>query len=112
MAGVIGLTRAGQYLDLLLFENNPIYKSNIITFINRFTTVCNRIQCQLKQFDNKDDVMRILSYIRHDYNMRLRREFEGKIEDKYYSLLRNYINTLTKYDFSPMTKTQIALRNE
>lgn len=113
MAGNIGLTDAGQLLDRILTETNPSYKHDLIIFIHYFTERIKRLRLMLDQNNNMSDKDLILTLLRNEYMMRLDKNFKEIINDKYiYSLTKNYIHTLTKMNFIPSTKTQIALKSE
>lgn len=110
MAGAIGLTQAGQYLDLLLEEDNPPYKYKILGFITKLTSRCHRFRRQLKLFEYRSDAEMVFTYLRKEYLGMLKKNYRD-IDEQYYSLMRNYIITLTQLDFQPTSKTQIALKN-
>jgi hypothetical protein len=113
MAGNIGLTGAGQYLDRILTETNPSYKASLNIFITDFTKRLKRLRRMLDQNDNMSDKQLILTLLRNEYMMRLDKGFKENITDKFiYSLIQNYIHTLTKINFIPTTKTQIVLNSE
>jgi hypothetical protein len=113
MAGHIGLTRAGQCLDRILTETNPSYKASLNIFITDFTKRLKRIRHMLDQNDNISDKHLILTLLRNEFMMRLDKSFKEIIADKFiYSLIQTYIHTLTKMNFTPTTKTQIALNSE
>ncbi len=159
MAGIIGLTPAGQAIDKYVFEHTvrirekasakkaaavvvhppteadavadvaadkaPVVAGNVqppastpaphvnsirgvVKFIQNFTVKITGIRHSLRK-DKNPHIEFIMDCVQRSYNDMLKTTFEGKIDDYLYSLLRNYINTLTKPDFMPTTKTQRGL---
>lgn len=109
--GCIGLTQAGSYLDLHLTKTNPPYKHNIIKLtisLNKTIRISQRFLLEMPQNNGQY----ILNLIREDYLKKLNNLKEKKnIDELSFSLMRNYIYTLTKIDFIPSTKTQKRLNN-
>jgi hypothetical protein len=109
MAGVIGLTTAGQHLDMYLTKYKPSYTAKLYKFITKFSIRVNKYHTILSNCGTYDDKAYIFSIIRKEYTERLNIEFKNEMDKYPYSLARNYINTLTKAGFVPSTKTQEAL---
>jgi len=109
MAGVIGLTHAGQYLDDVLFKNNPPYKLKIYKFINNFTSRCKNLH---KCLDLNDKKFILETCVRKEYFKMVDNNFKEIVTDLEYRLLTNYVYTLTRDDFNPSTKTQKSLSNK
>jgi hypothetical protein len=109
MAGEIGLTKAGQYLDKILTENNPPYKGRLTKFINNFTCRLKRVRPVIIQCDNMDDKSLILNLLRETYMKRFDNEFKQIVDELTYILTRKYIHALTRINFTPTTKTQTDL---
>lgn len=100
MVGAIGLTENGQLLDKYLTLNpNP----HVVKFVQKITakTSCLRRSCQ-------DNLEFLLSLLRNHYEQRLENEF-CHLDAVPYKLLKKYILEITKWNFKPSTKTQLAL---
>ncbi len=106
MSGIIGLTAAGQQLDIYLTKHTPSYSRKLYKFIVKFTKIVKNYRSSLS---NREDMQYILILIRNDYLNRLNTLFKNSIEEYPYSLAYNYIYTITKPDFIPTTKTQQSI---
>ena len=111
MAGEIGLTNAGQYLDDILTKNNPPYKNRLVKFITNFTATLKRTRPAILQCDNMNDKHLILKLLKDNYTTQFDETFKEIVDKRVYTLTRNYIHALTRVDFIPTTKTQINLIN-
>ncbi len=101
MAGTIGLTPAGHYLDDLLTKNNPIYKGKLCKFIKNFTIKSHRIRNLLQSVENKDDAYMLLNYMKLDYYNHFDIKFKNIVNELEYVLVRKYIKALTRLNFKP-----------
>ena len=109
MAGEIGLTKAGQYLDDILTKNNPTYKSRLVKFILGFNTTLKRVRPIINQCNNMNDKHLILNLLKNEYMMRFDDEFKEIVDELTYILTRKYIRALTRPNFIPTTTTQLDL---
>ena len=110
MNSPIGLTEAGILLGSILQENNPVYKHKIIRFINKFTVLVKRFRLIMKN-EEANDKKFLFELIKIEYNKRLNTQFADIKNTFEFSLMRNYINTITHPDFVSNTKFQISKRN-
>lgn len=102
--GTVGLTYAGQLLDEYLTIRRPHYAHKITRFIHKFTSRIKRIRT-LTQNDNRE-LDYLLEIIRNDYIKKAKIAFRNILNRYVFSLLINYIKTLTKKEFIPHTITQ------
>ncbi len=109
MAGNIGLTPAGQYLDDILTETNPPYRRSLTMFITAFTIRVKRLRKAINVSALYDDKLLLLQCVRKEYVERLDKKFKPIIDDLVYRLARNYIYALCTPGFTPTTTTQLAL---
>lgn len=108
MAGNIGLTAAGQYLDEHLTKTNPPYRGKLQQFIKSFTITVKRLH-KVVEHCSVDDKYLVLGLLRKKYFAEFDTNFKAIVDDLVYSLSRNYIYTLTRPGFTPTTKTQLDL---
>ncbi len=108
MSGTIGLTPAGQALDVYLTHTNTTYKNELYKFIKNFTTRMHHVR-KLLLASTQSDKEYLLSVIRKDYLEQLIVRFKNDMEHYPYTLAHNYITTLTKPTFIPTTKTQQSI---
>ena len=109
MAGNIGLTAAGQYLDDILTRENPPYRRKLTMFITGFTITVKRLHKVIEHCSVEDDKYLVLCLIRKKYVDEFDRKFKAIVNDRTYTLSRNYIYALTTPGFTPTTKTQLDL---
>jgi len=105
MSGLIGLTRSGQALDSYMdkVKMDKKLRKKIVKFI----TNKSRVLRQIHDNDELDDgdKQTLLHDLRQSYKTELEQRFSD-IDEYPKSLMRNYVVTLTKLDFTPSTKTQ------
>lgn len=104
MSGTIGLTNAGKYLDICLQDLDPKSSRKIIKFIDKITRVSNSIHQNIED----ESKIFILKIMRNHFLDEHANRFKS-VDEKIYSLMTNYIKTVTKHDFIPSTKTQLDL---
>jgi hypothetical protein len=103
--GTVGLTPAGQLIDEYLSNHNPYYTHKLLRFIHTFTCRMKRIRALTENDSSELDYL--LQLIKNDYIKKAKMSFRYLMNRYVYSLLINYIKTLTKKDFKPNTYTQI-----
>ena len=105
MSGLIGLTRSGQALDSYMDKVNmdDKLKKKIVKFITNKSRILRQIHDNSEM--NDSDKQTLLHDLRLSYKKELEDRFRD-IDEYPLSLMRNYIVTLTKLDFTPSTKTQ------
>ncbi len=103
--GTVGLTYAGQLLDEYLTIRRPHSAHKITRFIHKFTSRIKRIRALTQNDSSELDYL--LELIRNDYIKKAKIAFRNILNRYVFSLLINYIKTLTKKDFVACTKTQI-----
>ena len=109
MAGEIGLTNAGQYLDEILTKNKPTYKVRLVKFIHAFTITLKRVRPVINQCSNMNDKYLILNLLKNEYMTRFDNQFKEIVDELTYNLTHNYIYALTRPNFTPTTITQLDL---
>ncbi len=110
MSGTIGLTSSAKYLDDILLKNNPPYRCKLLNFINSVTNKSRNIRNMAKASNNEYDAHMLLNYVKDECLTRLDNKFKNIISDLEYKLSVNIITTVFKLDFTPNTKTQLALQ--
>ncbi len=104
--GTIGLTNAGKILDWHIAKNyDKKTAKKIISFINKFTLSARIIHENI----NGESKQEILLIIRKHYNEKMTEKFKKIVDPFCFSLMQNYVATITKGNFSPTTKTQVSL---
>lgn len=111
--GNIGLTAAGQRLDYYLTVHKPAYRTQLQRFIRNLTCRIRTIHALINT-DNqpRQDTQFVLKTLREHYLNQAKDRFQPQMETYPFSLLRNYITTITKVNFKPSTKTQISIINK
>jgi hypothetical protein len=112
MSGAIGLTPSAQYLDDILLKNNPSYRNKLLNFIGAITKKSKNYRNMAKASNNNFDAYAILNYQRDMTIKNLDEKFKNIITEKEYSLALTFIYTVFKLDFTPNTKTQLALQRK
>ena len=110
--GCIGLTKAGQILDIYvttLKHTDKTQAKMIIKFIQSLTKQVNYIHDNLPQDGMKTFILKLA---RDYYKNKLNVELKQHLDNFPYSLMENYIVALTKVNFSPVTKTQLSLQKD
>ena len=109
MAGAIGLTQAGQAIDVILTKDNPPYKARLNRFITKLTLKCKKIHNSIANFSDKQF---LLELVKAHYYARLDKKFKDIISPTLYTNTQSYINALTRINFVPNTKTQKSLQRK
>jgi hypothetical protein len=109
MAGNIGLTAAGQYLDDVLTKTNPSYRRSLTMFINNFTATMKRLRKAVDICTALNDKVLLLHGVRKEYVSRFDKKFKSIVDNLVYRLTLSYIYALTTPGFTPTTTTQLAL---
>lgn len=104
--GNIGLIAEGQALDAYLstMENKNLARS-ITKFMHTFSKVARKVHQNITV--GQKDV--ILTALRYHYQLEYKIEYGSEIEKKPFTLGMGYIKRLTSPQFTPTTKTQLAL---
>ena len=104
--GNIGIIEEGQALDAYLstMEDKSLAKS-ITKFMHNFTKKVKLVHQNIP-VKHKD---MILSALRTHYQLEYKIEYGSEIEKKPFTLGMGYIKRLTSPQFTPTTKTQLAL---
>ena len=104
--GNIGIVEEGQALDAYLstMEDKNLARS-ITKFMHTFTKVAKKVHQNIPV--GQRDV--ILSALRYHYQLEFKIEYGKDIEKKPFTLGMGYIKHLTSPQFTPTTKTQLAL---
>lgn len=106
MSGVIGLTTAGQAIDVILSRDNPFFKRKLIKFLMKFSLKSRKLQSCLTSYDDKQFILNLL---KDHYYKRLDVELKDKLTPSLFTHVQSYINALTRVNFVPNTKTQQSL---
>ena len=106
MSGVIGLTTAGQAIDVILSRDNPSFKRKLIRFLMKFSLKSRKLQSCLTSYDDKQFILNLL---KEHYYKRLDTELKDKLTQSLFTHVQSYINALTRVNFVPNTKTQQSL---
>jgi len=110
--GSIGNTKAGKYLDFVLVKY-PLYKNTVIRFIEQVTVTCKFLHAtweHKKNTQNEKNIKSIFRIVRDHYLLRINNEWT-EYDPLIISLGKNYVTTLTTYNFIPSSKTQRELMN-
>jgi hypothetical protein len=109
MSGTLGLTVAGQQLDESIHGlADKMLRRRLIKFANKATTMVKQVHNTADWTqDSKESMLTIL----RDFYLKEICDRFPRIDDQAFYALRNYIKSIATPEFTPETRTQLAIQD-